>query len=168
MNRNELHEFMKSGDGGKALHRYPGKMTDNLQRAAGLMLEEYDGDPRKIWQRKKKDVKEVKRRFKEFHGIGEQLASMAVMILVRDYGKLGGPKSFPCLVPKEDVHTKRVFRRAGLAKGKQTVVDTAKELNPDFPAILDEPAWIIGQKYCFKSNPNCEQCPVTEVCGKHI
>ena len=167
-NRNELHEFMKSGDGGKALHVYHGKMTDNLKWAAGLMLEEYAGDPREIWQRERKDVREVKRRFKEFHGIGEQLASMAVMILVRDYGELGGPKSFPHLVPKEDVHTKRVFRRAGLTRGKQTVVDTARELNPDFPAILDEPAWIIGQKYCFKSNPNCEQCPITEVCGKHV
>ena len=167
-NRNELHEFMKSGDGGKALHVYHGKMTDNLKWAAGLMLKEYDGDPREIWQRERKDVREVKRRFKEFHGIGEQLASMAVMILVRDYGKLGGPKSFSHLVPKEDVHTKRVFRRAGLTEGKQTVVDAARELNPDFPAILDEPAWIIGQKYCFKSSPNCEQCPITEVCGKHV
>ena len=168
MNRNELHEFMKSGDGGKALHRFTGQMTDYLQEAAGLMLDGYDGDPREIWQGESRDVKEVKRRFKEFHGIGEQLASMAVMILVRDYGELGGRKSFPYLVPKEDVHTKRVFRRAGLVSGKQTVVDTARELNPDFPAILDEPAWIIGQKYCFKSNPNCEQCPITLVCGKHI
>ena len=166
--RDELHEFMKSGNNEKALHVYHGEMTDNLQRAAGLMFEEHDGDPRKIWQRKRNDVKEVKRRFQEFHGIGEQLASMAVMILIRDYGELGGEESFPCLVPKEDVHTKRVFRRAGLTDGKQTVVDIAKELNLDFPAILDEPAWIIGRKYCSKSNPNCEECPITRVCGKNI
>ena len=51
--RNELHNFMKSGNGGKALHVYHGKMTDNLQRAAGLILEKYSGDPRKIWQIKK-------------------------------------------------------------------------------------------------------------------
>ena len=93
---------------------------------------------------------------------------MAVMILVRDYGEFGGEESFRYLVPKEDVHTKTVFRRAGLTDGKQTVVDIAKELNPDFPAILDEPAWIIGRKYCFKRNPNCEECPITKVCGKNI
>lgn len=168
INRDELHEFMKSGDGGKALHRYHGKMTDNLKRAAGLMLEKYDGDPRKIWQVEKDNIEKIKRRFKEFHGIEEQLASMAVMILVRDYKELGGKKSFPFLVPKEDVHTKKVFRRTGLIEGRQTVVEVAKELNPDFPAILDEPAWIIGREYCFKNNPNCKECPITGVCDKNI
>lgn len=168
INRDELHEFMKSGDGGKALHFYHGEMTDNLKHAARLMLEKYDGDPRKIWQVKKNDIKEVKRRLREFHGIGEQLASMAVMILVRDYGNLGGKKSFPFLVPKEDVHTKKVFQRTGLTRSSQTVVEVARELNPDFPAILDEPAWIIGKEYCFKNNPNCKECPITGVCGKNI
>ena len=168
INRDELHEFMKSGNGGKALHFYHGEMTDNLKHAARLMLEKYDGDPRKIWQVKKNDIKEVKRRLREFHGIGEQLASMAVMILVRDYGNLGGKKSFPFLVPKEDVHTKKVFQRTGLTRSSQTVVGVARELNPDFPAILDEPAWIIGKEYCFKNNPNCKECPITGVCGKNI
>ncbi len=168
MKRDELHKFMKSGNDGKALHVYHGQMTDNLKRAAELMLEKYDGDPREIWQREENTVEKVKRRFKEFHGIGPQLASMAVMILVRDYGELGGEKSFPCLLPKEDVHIKRVFQRTGLTDGndKLTAVDVAKELNPDFPAILDEPAWIIGRRYCFKSNPNCEECPITKVCDK--
>ncbi|MDE0158929.1 MAG: hypothetical protein OXI02_03835 [Candidatus Dadabacteria bacterium] len=167
-NRDELYEFMKSGDGGKALHFYHGEMTDNLKRAAGLMLEKYDGDPRKIWQVGKNNIEEIKKRFKEFHGIGEQLASMAVMILVRDYKELEGKKSFPFLVPKENVHTKKVFRRTGLTEGKQTVVEVARELNPDFPAILDEPAWVIGKEYCFKNNPNCKECPITGVCGKNI
>lgn len=168
INRDKLHEFMKSGDGGKALHFYHREMTDNLKHAARLMLEKYDGDPRKIWQVEKNDIEKVKRRLREFHGIGEQLASMAVMILVRDYGNLGGKKSFPFLVPKEDVHTKKVFQRTGLTKRSQTVVEVARELNPDFPAILDEPAWIIGKEYCFKNNPNCKECPITEVCGKNI
>ena len=161
---------MKSGNGGKALHVYHGEMTDNLQRAAELMLEKYDGDPRKIWQREKNNVEKVKRRFKEFHGIGPQLANMALMILARDYRELEGEKSFPCLLPKEDVHVKRVFRRTGLTdyNDKLTAVDIAKELNPDFPAILNEPAWIIGQKYCFKNNPNCKECQITEVCDKNI
>ena len=136
MDRGRLHEFMKSGNGGKALHFHHGKMTDNLRCVAELMLCEYGGTPRNIWRTEKNDVGEVKRRFREFHSIGEQLASMAVMILVCDYGELGGEESFRCLVPKEDVHTKRVFRRAGLTDGKQTVVDIAKELNPNAEGAL--------------------------------
>lgn len=168
IDRDKLHEFMKSGDGGKALHIYHEQMTDNLKHAAGLMLEKYGGDPGKIWQVEKNDIEKVKKRLREFRGIGEQLASMAVMILVRDYGNLGGRESFPFLVPKVDVHTKRVFQRTGLTTGSQTVVEVARELNPDFPAILDKPAWRIGMKYCFKNNPNCKECPITSVCGKNI
>ena len=142
-------------------------MTGRLRLASEIMLGEYDGDPRKIWRREK-DVGKVKRRFKEFDGIGTQLSRMAVMILVRDYGEVGGEESLSSLYPKEDVHTKRVFRRAGLTDGKTTVVGAAREMNSDFPAILDLPAWTIGKRYCFKNNPDCKQCPIDKVCAKNI
>ena len=163
----KLYEFIRHGNGGKAWHQYPRKMTERLWRASEIMLREYDGDPGKIWRREK-DVGKVKRRFKEFDGIGTQLSRMAVMILVRDYGEVGGEKSLPSLYPKEDVHTKRVFQRAGLTNGKTTVVSAAREMNPDFPAILDLPVWTIGMKYCFKNNPDCKQCPIDKVCPKNI
>ena len=167
MKREKLYEFIRSGNDGKAWQRFPNKMTDNLQLAAKLILHKYDGDPRKIWQRQK-DVEKVKGRFQKFRGIGPQLANMAVMILARDYGELGDEKSFPMVDPKEDVHTKRVFRRAGLTDDKTTVIEVARELNPDFPAMLDHPAWIIGMRYCSESNPKCGKCPIDKVCCKNF
>ena len=167
MNSGKLHEFMKSGNDGKALHMLHEKMTKNLQLAAELMLEKYNGDPRQIWQRRQ-NVEETKKMFEEFHGIGPQLSNMAVTFLVCDYGKLGGEKFFPSLLPQTDTHSERVFNRTGLTDGKESAVEAAKKLYPDFPAILDAPAWIIARKYCFNKNPNCKECSITDVCNKNI
>lgn len=163
--KKKLHVFMKSGNDGKALHRFHEEMTENLQLAAELMLEKYNGDPREIWQGQE-NIGKIKERFEEFQGIGSQLSSMAVTFLASNYQKQ--MKSLRSLLPRKDDHSKRVFNRTGLTDGKTTVLATAKKLYPDFPAILDFPIWIIARKYCFNSNPKCEECPITGVCNKNI
>ena len=169
MEREELHQFIGPGTDGGALHRFPGKMTDRMKHAAKRMMKHYHGDPRKIWQRQK-SVKEVRKRLKKFSGIGPELSRMAVLILVRDYRKIGGETSFRYLDPKIDVHVQRVFKRTGLIENgdNKTAIDVARRLNPEFPAILDYPAWKIGQEFCHEKNPKCANCNLGNVCKKFI
>ena len=164
-----MHQFISSGNNGKALHWNCDEMTDRMKHAAKRMIKHYHGDPRKIWQRQK-SVKEVRKRLKKFSGIGPELSRMAVLILVRDYRKIGGETSFGYLNPKIDVHVKRVFKRTGLIENgdKKSAIDVARSLNRKFPAILDYPAWKIGQEFCHEKNPKCGICKLGSVCKKYI
>ena len=40
------------------------------------------------------------------------------------------------------------------------VVYKARELNPDFPGIIDFSCWEIGRTYCRPKNPKCAECIV--------
>ena len=167
--REELHQFILSGTDGRALHRHHQTMTDRMKHAAKRMMKHYHGDPRKIWQRQI-SVKEVRKRLKKFIGIGPELSRLAVLILVRDHKKIGGEISFRYLDPKIDVHVKRVFKRTGLIENDdtKTALEVARSLNPEFPAILDYPAWKIGQEFCHAKIPKCGNCNLESVCNKFI
>ena len=71
---------------------------------------------------------------------------------------------------KADVHVIRVFQRTGLthSKAEEEAIFAARLLNPKFPGELDWPAWKIGKDWCFPTKPQCNSCPLTAVCGKHI
>lgn len=71
-----------------------------LKSNAKKIIKEYQGHVEYIWEYErprtqeefKDNVNECTERFTEFDGIGKALANMAVFILVRDYGLLGGKK----------------------------------------------------------------------------
>lgn len=97
------------------------------------------------------------------------MSRMAVLILVRDYGLLGGKDSLGKLDVKGDALLKRVFKRAGLVPSDASddkYWKAARKLNPDFPAALDPPAWDIGNKFCTENDPNCGECPLERHCPK--
>lgn len=168
MKRENLEGFMQYGWGGNAFHIYWSKISGYLQRCAELMEKNYRGDPRIIWNGGR-CVFEVRNRLEEFHGIGPNLSRMAVLLLVRNYGLLGGKKSLHKLDVKADILLKRVFERTGLVRSKAPDVDywnAARRLNPEFPAALDPPAWDIGRKFCTVSDPNCRECPLDRYCSK--
>ena len=169
MELEELRQFILCGTDRSRLHRFYNKMADRMKLAANRMMQHYHSDPRKIWQNQI-SVKEVKKRLIEFSGIGPELSRMAVLILVRDYKKIGGETSYCCLDPKLDIHVKRVFKRTGLIDhgDNNTAIDVARGLNPEFPAILDYPAWKIGQEFCHEKNPKCVICNLGNVCKKYI
>ena len=128
----------------------------------------YAGDPRRIWNGER-CVSTVRDRFEEFPGIGPALSRMAVLILVRNYGLLGGKESLRKLDVKNDVLLKRVFERAGLVPSNapdDNYWNVARKLNPAFPAALDPPAWDIGQNFCSANDPNCPECPLERHCLK--
>ncbi|HCF61631.1 MAG TPA: hypothetical protein DFS52_26995 [Myxococcales bacterium] len=168
MDRKALKGFMRYGYGGKSFHRYYKTFAELLPLAAEHILENYEGDPRRIWN-SKRDVKAVRDELDAVPGIGQALANMAVLILARNYGLLGGKEALKELDIKPDIQVRRVFERSGLVirpASDQALIDAAKKLAPDFPASLDAPAWEIGRTFCKPKVADCDNCPLGEVCPR--
>ncbi len=162
MDEKELEKIMFEKP---ALHRYK-YMANRLIEASKLIIDRYNGNASNIWKGPI-SAKEIESRFREFKQVGQKKASMAVNILVRDFGiPITGDKSGIDI--SNDVHVRRVFHRTGIIKGdsEKELVMAARELNPKYPGELDYPAWEIGMKWCRPTNPNCEECPLNEVCPK--
>ena len=70
-----------------------------------------------------------------------------------------------------DTHVFRVANRIGLVKANN-VLDTEKGLMK----ILDESDWsrshhyliYLGRSFCSARKPNCEKCPINNLCSKKI
>jgi hypothetical protein len=131
----KLLGFLRYGYGGQSFHRHYKTFGRQLPEAASHLLENYQGDPRKIWN-SQRDIELVRKRFEEIPGIGPALSRMAVLFLARNYGLLGGKRSFPQMDVKPDVHLMRVFRRCGfIRKGAKPIeaIEVARKLHPRFP-----------------------------------
>ena len=166
--KRRLIGFLRYGRGGSAFTIFYKSFATQLPKAASLILEKYGGDPRKIWNNQR-DIPKVLKRLEEIPGIGSKLSRMAVLILARDKGLLGGKDALPQLDIAPDIHVMRVFRRAGLilpTASKKAAIAAARKLHPSFPGELDSAAWDIGQKWCRPSKPNCEECPLTRDCPR--
>lgn len=150
------------------LHRHPTKAADEMMEALKRIKRVYDGDASRIWRPSKRAL-EIVRDFREFKGIGQKIANMAVKILAQ-YTNLTGKEYIDIAV---DVHVRRVFRRTGLVGGSpadfgfdQRIIDKARELHPGYPVEFDTPAWRIGLKYCRAEKPDCNHCPLDALCEK--
>jgi len=133
-----------------------------LKDAASLVME-FGGDAARIW--KDATPKQVETRLVDgIYGIGQGIAAMTVRILRDDWEEFRGQEHE--IDVKPDVHVMRVFRRTGLTptESENTTVEVARKLNPIFPGELDWPAWEIGRRWCFATNPDCGSCPLTAVC----
>jgi endonuclease III len=67
-----------------------------------------------------------------------------------------------------DVQVRRVFTRLGLvAEGasNEEIIYRARAINPEYPGLLDLPAWQIGADWCRPKNPLCIECILNRVCG---
>jgi len=161
-----LRGFLRYGYGGKALHRFYRTFAQLLPEAAEHLLTNYEGDPRRIWNNQR-DVVKVRRLLDEIPAIGPALAKMAVLILAREHGLLGGKKACRQLDVKPDIQVRRVFVRTGLIQKGATdavLVESARQLAPDFPAALDAPSWEIGRNWCRPKRPSCSDCPIYGTC----
>lgn len=149
------------------LHRYVNKMPGWVVRAAQRVLDHYGGDAATIWSdNPAADV--LQRRFDDFAGIAQKKAAMAVEILERD---LGVPvRNLERSDVAYDIHIRRVFLRARLADrdDRDVMIDAARHLHPQRPGALDLPTWLVGRGWCHLGVPDCETCPLTQVCPKEI
>ena len=98
-----------------------------------------------------------------------KIATMIANILVRDFHV---EMSDYCSIDiSPDTHVMRVMKRLGLVNEKaerENVVYKARELNPDFPGIIDYSCWEIGREWCHPTNPECDKCIVKNVCNKML
>jgi len=148
------------------LHRFANKMSGCFHAAVRRIVQQYDGDASRIWENKPSSA-DVVHRFLEFDGVGPKIASMAANILAREF-KLPFADYYSIDI-SADVHVRRVFGRLGLAETDASVeqlIFRARSLCPEFPGLMDLPAWEIGRQWCRPKNPQCTACYLGEKCSK--
>jgi len=150
-----------------SLHRYIKRVPDFITAASRIVMERYGGDAGAIWTNEP-TAAELQRRLRQFPGISQKKAAMAVEILERDLRvpirELGGSDiAF-------DVHVRRVFLRTGLAEldDADHMITIARQLNPDRPGALDSPTWNVGRIWCHPGVPDCPTCVLDSVCPHRI
>ena len=68
-----------------------------------------------------------------------------------------------------DVHVNRVMKRLGYVDddaSREQIIYKAREINPEFPGIIDLVCFEVGREYCRPKNPKCEECSLKNEC-KH-
>jgi endonuclease III len=107
--------------------------------------------------------------FLQFKGCGKKIATMAANILARQF-KIPFSDYYSIDI-SPDVHILRVMRRTGLVDNNadlDSIIYKARELNPEFPGIIDFSCWEIGRTWCRPSNPNCNECIINSECKKRV
>jgi len=158
----ELRNIFKK----KGLHRFNDTMAEVFYLAVNDISTKYKGNAANIWNGKPSSAAVVYR-FLEFKGSGVKISTMAANILARQFRV---PFSdFYSIDISPDVHIIRVMKRMGLVPNganNDMIIYKARELNPDFPGIIDFSCWEIGRTWCKPKNPKCEECIVANECKK--
>lgn len=148
----------------ESYHRYNNIMPKVFYEGVNKIKNDYDGDGSKIWSDNPSSASVVSRLL-EFHGVGLKIATMTANILVRQFDV---PMSDTYSIDiSPDVHVKRIFVRLGYLQEKPSdlqVMYKAREINPEYPGIIDHTCWTIGREYCHKKNPECNSCPLNIEC----
>jgi endonuclease III len=151
----------------KSLHRYNDDMAEIFYLAIEKIHKDFQDNASKIWAGSPKSGSVV-RQFLSFKGGGVKIATMATNILAREF-KIS-MKDLSCIDVSPDFQVMKVFTRTGLARQnarKEELMYVAREFYPDYPGVLDWPAWQIGSKFCrTKEEPECSKCYLNEYCPK--
>ena len=150
------------------LHRFNNTMADIFHKALIDIRKKYNGNASIIWNNNPSSAAVVYR-FLEFNGSGIKISTMAVNILARQFRVPFSDNYSIDISP--DVHIIRVMKRMGFVPknaNNDMVVYKARELNPEFPGIIDFSCWEIGRKWCRPKNPICSECIVENDCSKII
>ena len=174
MEFDDLYAHVHAGGQGRSLHRFNSILTRKVLSACKRLVIQYDGSAANIWP-DGSSATEVMSRLEEFEGISQKIGNMMIRLLGTWFGvHLMQWNKIDIAV---DRHVERVFRRTGLVGNggrltKRLVIDKARELCPDFPGKLDDPAFNIGEKWCSEQRPLCDElrdgrvCPLNRICQK--
>ncbi len=124
---------------------YHGKARD-LIGSAQLLLRDYGGR-----------VPDSMEELLKLPGVGRKTANLI----------LGDVYHKPAVVT--DTHCIRIAGRLGLTKSKDPVKverDLAAVLPPEKSSDFCHRMVLHGRKYCMARKPDCEHCPLTEICKK--
>jgi hypothetical protein len=159
-----LREIRKLLTKPEPLHRFTDIMPQVFHAAIQHIADEYRGDASGIWRDRPSSARVVFR-FLQFRGVGPKIATMATNILARNF-KIAFADYYSIDV-SADIHVRRVFGRLGLVKEGaplEDIIYCARALNPEFPGLLDFPAWEIGRKWCRPTEPLCDECYMKSDC----
>jgi endonuclease III len=151
-----------------SLHRYNDTMATVLHDAIDRIKNTYNGDAASIWNNNPSSSSVVYR-FLGFNGSGIKISTMAANILARQFRIPFSDYYSVDISP--DVHVIRVMKRMGLVPhdaDKDMIIYKARELNPEFPGIIDFSCWEIGREWCRPKSPNCDLCIVASECKRVI
>ena len=151
-----------------SLHRFNNEMAKVFKSGVQRIVDYFDGDASLIWRDKPSSAKVVYN-FLQFRGVGVKIATMAANILARQFQVEFS--DYYSIDVSPDIHIRRVMWRMGLIEDKantDAIIYRARELNPEFPGIIDFSAWEIGRTYCKPNNPRCSYCIVNTECIKRL
>jgi len=150
------------------LHRFNKQMATIFYMAIHKIEKDYRNNAAFIWA-DRPSSSTVVYRFLEFVGSGIKISTMAANILARQFRI---PFSdYYSIDISPDVHIRRVLIRMGYVPMNATndmIIYKAREINPDFPGIIDFSCWEIGRNWCHPRTPDCLNCIVNNECKKHI
>lgn len=144
--------------------RYTKDAPQTIRAVSRLVCDGCAGDTTRLWQ--DKSAAEVKRTLLGIPGVGDGIASMALILLER-CRRIRFP-DWSVMDVKPDVHVQRVLCRLGVsnALGEKEAIAAAQQLNPDYPGAMDPPLWIIGRRWCKAKDPDCRSCWINHVCPR--
>ena len=144
--------------------RFPRQSAQTITSLSRLVLNQFHGNAANIWEDKQPST--VVQTLEQIWGVGPGIAHMIVRILVDEFGYDPGSEGLRQIDIKPDTHIIRVFCRTGLTRNRsgKACVEAARQLYPEFPGLLDWPAWEIGRTWCHEHNPECMECPLYNVC----
>jgi endonuclease III len=151
-----------------SLHRFNNEMAKVFKNAVQRIVDYYGGDASLIWKDKPSSAKVVYDLL-QFRGVGVKIATMTANILARRF-KVEFSDYYSIDV-SPDIHIRRVMWRMGLIEDVSNInaiIYRARQLNPEFPGIIDFSAWEIGRNYCKPNNPRCSDCIVNTECIKRL
>lgn len=149
-------------------HRFNDKCATEFYEAIHKIKDEYGGDASRIWSGKPTS-KTIVNRFLEFNGVGPKIATMATNILIREY-KIE-ISDFEAIDVSVDSQVEKVMPRLGLVSQnptKEEIINKAREMNPEYPGIIDRVLWKVGREYCHNTSPDCENCPLKNECDYYL
>jgi endonuclease III len=148
--------------------RYVNDAPKTIQDLTRIVVEDCSGDASLVWEGRK--AAEVNRILRSVHGVGPGIANMGVLLIEKAFDVRFSDLDRTRMDIKPDVHTVRVLYRLGASEEPtiDAALDATRRMNPSFPGGLDGALWEIGRRWCFASNPNCDDCPICRECAKLI
>ncbi|WP_346678059.1 iron-sulfur cluster loop [uncultured Brachyspira sp.] len=150
-------------------HIFNNDMAEVFYNGICRIIDKYEGKANKIWNDNPSSATVVYR-FLEFDGCGIKIATMAANILARQF-KIP-MKDYYSIDISPDVHIRRVLYRLGFIEKNakvERVIYKARELNPEYPGLIDYLCWEIGKNYCKPKFKDCEckKCDMNEAGSKN-
>ncbi|TCJ83705.1 UNVERIFIED_ORG: DNA-(apurinic or apyrimidinic site) lyase /endonuclease III [Bacillus cereus] len=117
----------------------------NIQKLCRMLLDDYDGK-----------VPEDRDELTKLPGVGRKTANVVVSVA---YG-------IPAIAV--DTHVERVSKRLAICRWKDSVLEVEKTLMKKIPmdewSVTHHRMIFFGRYHCKAQRPQCEECPLLEVC----